>query len=131
MSENRKKLVQFLVGPNKRVSEATVSTSVLIKSGGEEKQAIKTESANLQVLTEGEPTKLWIEYGVTKNLGNFESAKISIGLSIPVGAEKDPSFASAVLETKSRASAMLESLVGKELDALSKIISQRGSSSPF
>lgn len=129
MTENKKQLVQFLVGNKQKVSEAVVTKSVTLKTEGKEQQTIKTETLNAPVLSEAEPTKLWIEYGITKNLGNYESAKISIGLSIPVGAEKTPLFAERVHETKSRASFIIENLIGHELDELTKILSDRSEKS--
>lgn len=129
---SKKELVEYLMARKKKITDASVTTAVTVKAEGKEEVSVKKETANLQVIADEEPTKLWLEYGLTKNLGNYESAKISIGISIPVGAEKIPDFSERVTETKNRAASLLESLVGNELESLEKIIAQRsGSSSVF
>lgn len=60
---------------------------------------------------------VWVEYGMTLNAGiKYESHKLDIGLSRPIGDDEDPAAAMAALETylAQRVAAQRDRLRGKE-----------------
>lgn len=67
----------------------TIETSVKTRMDSEHLE-VKKEVNNLRtkVFTE-DPVRLFVDYSRTVNMGNYESAKISVGLSIPLGREID------------------------------------------
>ena len=67
----------------------TTKVSANIDDGGERREVVlkETEEVLAEKFFEHHPIKVYMDYSTTINLGNYESAKVSIGMSIPVGKE--------------------------------------------
>jgi len=106
-------------------AEVTESVSVTAKvddGKGGKKEVVVKEFERKQVeekLFVGEPPfKIWMDYSYTKNLGNYESAKISIGVSVPVGVEVTGEDIAKIEKAKGTGMKLLEKFMGEEIVAL-------------
>lgn len=108
------------------VEKTEVRIQATHKAGGEEtvirdeKQVIKED------LFANDPPKVWMDYSITKNLGNYESLKFNVGISVPVGKPIPPELAGEIRKTYDYASEMIGQVIEKELAATMEMLRTRG-----
>jgi hypothetical protein len=93
----------------KRVARGTIQTSRTTRRDGESEETTEA-SKEISEAVEGEPGYVGITGGLTKNLGNFNSAKISATVSLPFTDSGDDS----VREAYTRASALVDEFLDAE-----------------
>lgn len=62
-----------------------------------------------------EPPKIWMDYGITKNLGNYESLKFNVGVSVPVGKPIPEELTEEIKKAYDYASTIIGKVVEAEL----------------
>lgn len=80
--------------PKKKVQEAsTITTTKQFKNVDGENETVVNEEAVAGPPVAGEPAKVSFEAGLTLNLGNYESARITVGVVMPCApSEVDATF---------------------------------------
>lgn len=68
------------------------------------------------------PIRLFVDYSHTIPMRAYESAKISVGLSIPIGKQIDDSMKSKIDEVYQYASKYIEDKMGKEVAEIQKYL---------
>lgn len=66
-----------------------------------------------KILQEG---SVYIEKSLTKNLGDFNSAKVTVGITVPLDA--DDEFSAKVRVAVRKGSRLIDQAIEKEIDAL-------------
>lgn len=108
------------------VSYSAVGSEAGVEKGMEKSRIIVMEALSREVcnlsqkphtkkelgLPIGEAAKIGVDYGLTLNLGNFESAKVDVGVTIPIP------DGSTVDEALVRLSEILEKRIKAEVDAI-------------
>ena len=90
---------------------ATISTSTEIRDhGATVSQVDNTDKVEIPLENIKNPGYVGVKGGITKNLGNFESARIEISISLPC----HPSDA-GLEETYQKATAFVDDLIAREL----------------
>lgn len=77
------------------------------------------------------PVRVWRDYSHTVNLGNYESAKIGVGVSIPVGQEIDDELTAEIVKADEYASKFISERITKEIQELQQFLDQKKSESAF
>jgi len=71
---------------------------------------------------EGNPARIWMDYSHTVNLGKYESAKVSVGVSVPVGKEIPKSIMDNINKTHDQITEYIEARIGKEISELKQYV---------
>ena len=105
---------QFL-GKDLSLEKTEVKIQAQVKSKGEE-TVIRDEKVVVEEnFFEKNPPRVWMDYSVTKNLGNYESLKFNVGISVPVGQPVSEEVTKAIEETYKYASTKIGQVIEKEL----------------
>lgn len=95
------------------------------KSKGQESEVKAEDKILSEKVFEKEPPRLWIDYGITKSIAPYESAKISIGLSLPVGSGISEQLSKEIQQTKNDGMKILESMIEEEIRSLDQWIKEK------
>jgi hypothetical protein len=100
----------------------TVQTSYKSPEDSEMKE-LKNEVNNIETkFFEENPIRLFVDYSHTIPMRPYESAKISVGLSIPIGKQVDESMKAKIDEVYQYASKYIEDKMGKEVAEIQKYL---------
>lgn len=94
----------------KRGARGSVQTSRRIRTAEHEEEHVEETSKEFNEPVEGEPGYVGVTGGLTKNLGNFNSAKVSVTVTLPFTDQGDDS----VREAYSRGSALVDEFIDAE-----------------
>ena len=84
---------------------------------------IKNEINNIETrFFDENPIRLFVDYSHTIPMRAYESAKISVGLSIPIGKQIDASMKAKIDEVYQYASKYIEDKMGKEVAEIQKYL---------
>lgn len=99
-----------------------VTTKVEVTAGPPSDRKTETTKDEKEIINvkffEDQPVRLWMDYSHTVNLGNYESAKISIGVSGPVGTELPKDLEEKIAQTYGRLSKILEDRMTVEVNGV-------------
>lgn len=110
-------------GAVKASVSVTKDSQVMNSQGVLEKQTtiLKEEKAEVEKkLVTGRPMYVSVDYGFTKNLGNYESAKVNVSVSSPVGIEFTEDVVASIKGQIESCRKIAQGFVEKELAELSK-----------
>ena len=100
----------------------TVQTSYKSPDDKEMKE-MKNEVNNLETkFFDENPIRIFVDYSHTIPMRPYESAKISVGLSIPIGKQVDAEMKAKIDETYQYASKYIEEKMGKEVAEIQKYL---------
>jgi len=100
----------------------TVQTSYKSPDDKEMKE-IKNEVNNIETrFFDENPIRIFVDYSHTIPMRPYESAKISVGLSIPIGKQIDESIRTKIDEVYQYASKYIEDKMGKEVAEIQKYL---------
>lgn len=100
----------------------TVQTSYKSPDDSESKE-LKNEVNNIETkFFDENPIRLFVDYSHTIPMRPYESAKISVGLSIPIGKQVDADMKAKIDETYQYASKYIEEKMGKEVAEIQKYV---------
>jgi hypothetical protein len=94
----------------KRVARGSISTSRTTRVEGEEHEITEEVSKEFSEKVIGEPGYMGVTGGLTKNLGNFNSAKVSVTVTLPFTDNGDESARAAY----ARASGLVDEFLDSE-----------------
>lgn len=120
-----KKAIEKLKGKDISVEETKVKIQATVKSGGVEELIRDEESIIDEGFFEKNPPRVWMDYSVTKNLGNYESLKFNVGISVPVGQKLPEELTSQIMETYEYASDKIGVVIEKELAATIDLLKKK------
>lgn len=105
----------------------TTKVSANIDDGGERREVVlkETEEVLAEKFFEHHPIKVYMDYSTTINLGNYESAKVSIGMSIPVGKEVPKKYLKKVEKAHEFARSFIEERVSKEVNEIQEYLKKK------
>lgn len=88
-----------------------------------EMKEMKNEVNNLETkFFDENPIRIFVDYSHTIPMRPYESAKISVGLSIPIGKQVDAEMKAKIDETYQYASKYIEEKMGKEVAEIQKYL---------
>jgi len=120
-----KKALSKLDGKDVSVEATKIKIQATHKTQSEE-SLIRDEQ---QVIEEGffekNPPRVWMDYSVTKNLGNYESLKFNVGISVPVGQKLPEELTAQIMETYGYASDKIGVVIEKELAATLELLKKK------
>jgi len=92
------------------------TTKIEVKASGEkEYTSVKDETKELETkFFLANPVRIFTDYARTINMGNYESAKISVGLSIPIGPEISDDMKALILDRHKWATELIGTIVTEE-----------------
>lgn len=93
-----------------RGARGAIQTSRATRIAGETEEDVSETSKEFQERVEGEPAYIGVTGGLTKNLGNFNSCKVSVTVSLPFTDGGDDSARAAY----SRASGLVDEFLDSE-----------------
>lgn len=107
-----------------KVSTNVTKESTEINSAGfkeKKEEIVKNEKAEVQTkVVTGRPMYVSVDYGATKNMGNFNSAKVNVSVSAPVGLEFTPEIVADIKKQIESCQKIAQEFVEKELRELSQ-----------
>lgn len=133
--KDMKSLMSDIIKASKSVhhkgAEVSIETSVVKTAFDEMGNQVKAED----VVTESSTNESKIypmkpsgyvnfELAGNVNLGNYNSGRVKVGITIPVGKETDQSFGEELNKTFLYAKSFVEGKIGEELKKLSKMASR-------
>lgn len=110
-------------GAVKATISVTKDSQVMNSQGIVEKQTtiLKEEKAEVEKkLMTGRPMYVSVDYGGTVNLGNYESAKVNISVSSPVGIEFTDDVVASIKKQIESCQKIAQGFIEKELADLRK-----------
>jgi hypothetical protein len=119
-------LEQLLAAQNVKAQSVQQTISSQVKSSGEvETVSEKTVEMPRHISAEQFGT-LSVQFTHTRNLGNYESAKVSIGVSVPIGPEVPDWYAQEFNKKYEFVSKTIEAAMEKEMVAINEYLDKRG-----
>lgn len=129
MRESEKELLKNLLAKSKNIKSEPVvaSVSTEYKEPSQEKHVVTEKSEELARQVLAEPFgSLYVNFSHTIPMAPYESVKISVGLSIPIGLEVPEWYAEEVSGKYKMATQKIEEMMEKELKSIDEFKKKRG-----
>jgi hypothetical protein len=109
------------------VAKTKTRSSVTVKDNlsGEEEIVKEKEDVIKEEFFKEKPVTVWVDYAHTINLGNYCSAKVSNGLSSPVGKKFEEKDVKLIMEKFGEISKILEKNMAEDLAEVVKYVSEK------
>jgi len=120
--------LEQLLAAQKMIKSQSVQQTVSsqVKSSGEV-HAVSENTVQLPKHISSEQFgSINVQFTHTRNLGNYESAKISIGVSVPIGPEVPDWYAEEFNKKYQFISKTIEAAMEKEMVAINEYLAKRG-----
>lgn len=124
-----KLLAQLLQKKEQVVVSAPVTAKIDVEYKHEDKTVskIKEEKVEIDRKYFGEnPVRVWVDYSHTIPMRPYESAKVSVGLSIPVGVDLPDWYVKEIHNAHSFAIKFIEEKIEKEVKAINDFLVKQG-----